>query len=276
MNLLDFIKNIYSTYTKSTIKSHPSPKKTVIELVQDPEVVLCRPKLVKAFDFVFTSQKDSNDVLVTQDMYDALKKLELGIKDCGGELKINALSRSWEKQQHLVDLHNADVEAHKLDPSKPIIHAYAAPPGGSYHQARRAIDISLGDLKFTGLEKKDWVSKLWSVYKPLGFTPIISSPDFGKSEAWHADYRGPWQHVRDKMGNVTAAKCAILDVGNWNPKESPSKVRNMFIQAQLLRLGQYDIGDVDGIIGKKTQDAIRKLGIVEISLNSIALILSRM
>jgi len=68
MNLLDFIKNIYSTYTKSTIKSHPAPKKTVIELVQDPEVVLCRPKLVKAFDFVYKeyykissiSKKNSN------------------------------------------------------------------------------------------------------------------------------------------------------------------------------------------------------------------------
>ena len=219
-----------------------------------------RTKLVLCDNFPFTNKKLLEEKQLTPDTFEATKLLEQQIKAVGGIFVLNTCFRSWAKQQSLVDLHKKDS----------VKNAFAAPPGGSYHQAGRSLDVNIKTLNFPGVVKEKWLEKLWAIALPLGFRPIINSPDMNESEAWHFDFLGPWKAVRDKVGNVEAAKCAILDVGNWNPNETPQKIRNMFIQAQLLRLGHYEIGKVDGSIGPKSLKAIKDLGIVESDLDKVA------
>lgn len=223
-----------------------------------------RTQLLPCDNFAFRSKKPIDEKQLTPDTLAAAYKLEDAIVSEGGKFQLTACFRSWLKQQSLVDLHNAD----------PVHNAFAAPPGGSYHQAGRALDIDIKALYFPILLEEKWLEKLWSLAIPLGFRPIIDKPDMNVSEAWHFDFIGPWQAVHDKMGNAISAKCAILDVGNWNPQESLLKTRNMFIQAQLLRLGHYEIGAVDGLIGFKSGAAIRSLGIPDSDLDVVAQILS--
>lgn len=224
-----------------------------------------RTKLVLCDNFSFTNKKPLEEKQLTPDTFEATKLLEQQIKAEGGTFLLNTCFRSWSKQQSLVDLH-------KQDPKK---NAFAAPPGGSYHQAGRSLDINIQKLNFPNVKKEDWLEKLWSMAIFLGFRPIIDKPDMNASEAWHFDYLGVWKSVRDKMGNVISAQCAILDVGNWDPNESPKKVRNMFIQSQLLRLARYEIGKIDGLIGPKSLNAIKELGCLESDLDKVTLCLAQ-
>lgn len=219
-----------------------------------------RTKLVPCDNFIFTNSKSVDEKQLTPDTFDAAKKLEKEIRKAGGNFVLNTVFRSWAKQQSLVDLHTKD----------PSHHAFAAPPGGSYHQAGRALDINLNVLNFPDLPKSQWLSKLWTIAISLGFRPIIATPNMEAEEAWHFDYIGFWKNVHDKMGNAISAQCAILDVGNWNPQTPTEQTRNMFIQAQLLRLGCYEIGNIDGIIGSKSLQAIKDLGITASDLDKVA------
>lgn len=219
-----------------------------------------RTLLVSCDNFPFTNKKPLDEKQLTPDTHKAALAVEQAVKASGGNFVINTAFRSWAKQQSLVDLHEAN----------PKKNAFAAPPGGSYHQAGRALDLNLNVLNFPNTPKDKWLEKLWSIIISLGFRPIIDKPDMNASEAWHFDFLGPWKAVRDNAGNATAAQCAILDVGNWNPKESALKTRNMFIQAQLLRLGRYEIGKIDGAIGPKSLNAIKALGCTESDLDKVA------
>ncbi|MEK6880644.1 MAG: M15 family metallopeptidase [Nanoarchaeota archaeon] len=204
------------------------------------------------------------DALLCPDVLAALYDLKKEIEKNKGTLKINSFFRTWAKQQSLVDLHNKDVEANKKDPSKPITHAYAAPPGNSFHMAGRAIDVDLHSLNFQGEAKTDWLKKLWDLAIPLGFNAIISKPDMNISEAWHFDHRGAWKIVCDKIGTKEAVKCSILDVGNWDPNEDIEKVKNRFIQAELIKLGRYELAKPDGIIGNMTKKALKDIVNVDV------------
>jgi len=186
----------------------------------------------------------------TPDMEDALLELDGLVQDEGGNFYIIDLFRSWAVQ--------AENRAKYVSGKK---RAFVAKPGGSFHSAGRAVDVSVKELEFPGVDKDDWLQKFWDLCKPLGFRPIIKIPDLGTSECWHFDFPGrDWNSAYDTLNYSEVAKCATLDVGEWDPAEDQSKVKNMFIQAQLIRLGEWDIGKVDGVIGSKTKAALATYG----------------
>lgn len=193
---------------------------------------------------------------ICPDMFEALVKLDELVRLNKGTLYITDLLRLWTVQAKL----HEEYKIAKDDPNikdKP----FAAPPGGSFHQAGRAVDFDTKNLNFEGVAKEEQLDLFWTLCKPLGFKPIINIPDEGMSENWHFDFPGDdWSEAYSKMNYGEVAKCAILDIGGWNPLEDEEKVRKMFIQAQLIRLGYYEIGKVDGIIGSKTQRILEFLG----------------
>lgn len=210
-----------------------------------------RIELVAAVGFKYSKPRSVSEVLLTPDTLSDLKELEKVVIQQGGQLKINSVYRSWDKQQELFDLH-------ATEPKKYPVASY---PGKSFHQAGRAVDFAIQELNFKDVAKEKWLEKFWNLYKPLGFTPIIDKPNMDASEAWHTDHLGVWSSVCSKVGYLVAAQCAVLDIGNWNPKEEKNKQKKMFIQSQLYRLGHFEIGKIDGILGSKSNAALKSLGI---------------
>jgi hypothetical protein len=192
---------------------------------------------------------------ICPDMFQALLKLDTQVKLKKGNFYIIDLFRSWKAQ----DAARKAYEAGKK-------RAYVAPAGGSFHTSGRAVDISVKELGFEGVEKKDWLQLFWDLAKPLGFRPIITVPDLGMSECWHFDFPGPWAEAYDKLSYSEVAKCAILDVGEWNPSENEEKVQRMFVQSQLIRLGHYTVGTIDGVFGPKTNRVLEMVGLKDMSL----------
>ena len=202
------------------------------------------------------------------DMFDAVIQVNQAVKEQNGTLYITDMFRTW-----------VDQESARNDYLSGKKKAFVAPPGGSFHQAARAIDFSTSELNFRDVPKDKWLKKFWDIVKPIGFHPIIRMPVLGMSECWHFDYPGKaWAKAYDYMDDSSSdhvdysyvAKCAILDIGAWDPKENPIKIRNMFIQAQLVRLGHYQIGSIDGIIGKKSQLVLQSLGLDATDLDKVA------
>lgn len=218
-----------------------------------------RIELVAAIGFKYSQSRTVSEVLLTPDTFSDLKELEKAVVQQHGQLKIKSVYRSWEKQQELFDLH-------EQDPKK---YAVASAPGKSFHQAGRAVDFAIQELNFKDVPKEKWLEKFWSLYKPLGFTPIIDKPNMDESEAWHADHLGVWTSVRSRAGYLPTAQCAILDVGNWNPKEQISKQKQMFVQSQLYRLGCFEIGKIDGVLGTKSNIALKSLGLDSKNIDEI-------
>ncbi len=201
------------------------------------------------------------------DMRDALLSLRVAVESEGGDLQITDLFRPWATQEKL----RADYLVSIQDP---LIKdkAFAAPPGGSFHQAGRAIDINVKGLNFKNVAKDMWLDKFWELCKPLGFYPIIRIPDEGMSECWHFDFPGTaWEAAYKKLNYTEVAKCAILDAGCW---DDPTRVQAMFVQAQLIRLGFYEIGKVDGIIGSKTKAILAKMQLDKANLDTVGKLLA--
>jgi len=183
---------------------------------------------------------------ISPDMFEALKILNIKIKSQKGNLYITDLFRSWETQK----------KARENYLSKK--GSYVAEPGASFHNAGRAVDISVDELNFEKCKKEDWLKKFWDIALPIGFHPIIEKPDIKVSEAWHFDFPGTdWEKPYKKLSYSEVAKCAILDIGKWDDNVSSKETKKkMFIQSQLIRLGHYEIGKVDGIIGNKTRKVL--------------------
>lgn len=223
-----------------------------------------RSELVPAIGFKYTNPRTVSEVYLTPDTHLAVQELEKSVSAQGGELKINSIYRTWSKQQELFDLHAKEPKKYPV----------ASAPGKSFHQAGRAIDFAVKELNFKNVPKEKWLEKFWDLSKPLGFTPIINKPDLSIPESWHFDRLGEWAAVREKIGYLKTAQCAILDVGNWDPNEGLEKTKKLFIQSQLLRLGHFEIGEVDGILGKKSLAALLSLGI-HVQVNDISQIIEK-
>ena len=197
------------------------------------------------------------------DFIEILLRVRDKVEAKGGNLYIVDLFRSWKTQAEA-------REAYKSG-KKPFV----ARPGHSFHNSGRAVDISLKDLKFANVAKKDWLKVFWEIAKPEGLLPIIKAPSMNASEAWHFDAPGTdWSPAYEKLSYDEVAKCCVLDIGEWHhPDDSEEKVLAMFIQAQLIRLGNFEIGKVDGIIGKKSLAALIEYEITGLELSVIAEIL---
>lgn len=222
-------------------------------------MVLRRIERVSAFGLTSSYKKRRNPrqrwgvevfkdaAYITPDMFKALVKLNKAVKSNGGELYITGLFRSWRVQA-------IARKRFKTGEKKDFV----AKPGGSFHNAGRAVDISVKELNFEGVNKKDWLQTLWDLAKPLGFEPIIRIPEINASEAWHFDFPGKdWLCAYEELPYARVAKCAILDIGCWNKSTRKTKLMKMFVQAQLIRVGYFDIGEVDGIFGPKTNRALK-------------------
>jgi len=207
--------------------------------------------------------KDS--ALIAPDFLEGLKLLDQGVRDQNGSFFITELTRTWKRQ----------AAARRLFELK-IKKAFVAKPGGSFHNGGRAVDISVQELGFEGIPKEEWLQLLWDIAKPLGFKPIIRIPDIKASEAWHFDFPGrDWELAYSKLTYPEIAKCVILDAGLWNSSVDEKKRERMYIQAQCIRLGHFEIGKVDGIIGRKTETVLDKLAIRGYDQKTVAEILTQ-
>ena len=139
--------------------------------------------------------------------------------------------------------------------------AYSPPPGGSMHEAGRAMDIDLGTIGMT-------LDKFWVVCKDHGLNPIISAPNKSAKEAWHFDCRGShglvYEYVQSGKVNETyspygqMARSGILSIGQH--VDGVPDLDVALIQSALIRLGG-DPGPIDGLVGTRTKKALTALGV---------------
>jgi len=185
--------------------------------------------------------------LATPDFRDAIYNIRdkvASVSDGKAQLVLSDLKRSYEMQ----------YQAH-MDYVSKKKKAFSPAPGGSFHEAGRAMDVSLADLR--GLGGDNWLAKFWDIAGEFGVRPIIREPISSKSEAWHFDCMGEFRAIYKKEGYKEAAKGAILDVGQ-QVDDDVSDDETQWVQSQLLAYG-YEIGKADGVIGKNTKAAIRDI-----------------
>ena len=187
----------------------------------------------------------------TPDMEAAIRSVAFELARQGGSLFLSDLFRSYDMQlQSHMDFMNGKKKA------------FSPPPGGSLHEAGRALDLDLDNL---GLKLADF----WELARPLGLSPIIDKPIAGVSESWHFDCRGSHQIVYDyyQTGKGTnfskpyaaMAASAIVSVGIQVDKFGENQTAAA-IQSALIRLGQT-LGNIDGSIGIKTRAALDAVGV---------------
>jgi len=186
----------------------------------------------------------------TPDTATAIQAVVDDLRGLGHELRLSDLFRSREMQQ----------QAH-LDFTEGRKKAFSPPPGGSMHEAGRAMDIDLASIGVP-------LSQFWEIAKARGFSPIIDSPDTSRSEAWHFDCRGShdavYQYVKQgKAGASVApytqmAHSGIVAIGV--PVDGLPDQGVAFLQASLIRLG-FDPGRIDGVMGPRTQGAMQDAGL---------------
>ena len=185
----------------------------------------------------------------TPAIYKALTTAQRAVREAGGTLGVTECYRSFAVSQRAHDKWRAGKRRH-----------YASPGGASMHNAGCAIDIDAYNLDGVTL------AGVWDILIPLGFSPIIPTPDPKRSECWHFDHRGDWQGFytwakanirRDAYAQM--ARCCTLDVGTWDTDASGwnlDRVEVAYIQAQLHRIGVHVVGKVDGIPGPATRRAV--------------------
>lgn len=186
----------------------------------------------------------------TPDMEAVLRAVTSQVAERGGRLFLSDLFRSYDMQlQSHMDFVNGKKKA------------FSPPPGGSLHEAGRALDLDLDSL---GMK----LAEFWELARPHGLLPIIDKPAPGVSESWHFDCRGSHQIVYDyySAGNATnfkpytaMAASAILAIGVPVDRFGPNQTAAA-IQSALIRLGQ-DPGDMDGSIGVQTRTALDTAGV---------------
>jgi hypothetical protein len=167
----------------------------------------------------------------------------------GGTLEANSLTRTCAQQQKLRDAYVNWLNAGK--PNPPV--AAANKPGRSGHQGGISIDAKTRNA-FPKEPANQQIDLLWETGRAFGWTPIIAIPDENASERWHFDHFGDWSTVKSHLGYETACLCTALDVGQAGEWQSDERL----VQALLLKAG-FDIGEPDGILGKRSWAAIRKI-----------------
>lgn len=183
----------------------------------------------------------------TPDTQRALIEIGKAVEKEKGHLFLSDLFRSYEMQ----------LQSH-LDWKSGRKKAFSPPPGGSMHEAGRAFDLDLDNLKIP-------LADFWKIAKKFDVFPIIQKPTAGASESWHFDCRGSHQKVYQyysagKGGNMKSytamAVSGILSIGVQVDAFS-KKQTEATIQAGLIRLG-FELGNIDGDIGQKTRGALTK------------------
>src|SRR5204863_2052988 len=97
----------------------------------------------------------------TPDTKMAVFAIAADLAAAGGKLALSDMFRSYQMQSQS---HN-DFVSHKKT-------AFSPPPGGSLHEAGRAMDIDLNSIHVS-------LAQFWDIAKRHGFTPIIKAPTPG-------------------------------------------------------------------------------------------------
>jgi len=156
--------------------------------------------------------------------------MEQDVLAAGGNLYLSDAFRTYDMQ----------LQAH-LDYANGKKKSYSPPPGNSFHEAGRAIDIDVGNLGIT-------LAKFWEIAENHGWNPIIERPSPGARECWHFEYREFWDIIVKYADYKIAAKLAIMDIDiNCDPI--------WIIQGHLVIQKIYT-GKIDGICGPVTEKAI--------------------
>ena len=185
----------------------------------------------------------------TPDTKVAIEAVAADLAALGFGIRLSDLFRSKEMQ---AQSHADFVEGRKK--------AFSPAPGGSLHEAGRAMDIDLGSIGVP-------LAKFWEIAKAHGFSPIIDAPDPHRSESWHFDCHGSHHAVYEyvqagKAGKMLApytqmAQSAIMAIGVVLDTVPAQDVA--YLQAGLIRLG-FDPGRIDGVQGNRTLGALRDAG----------------
>jgi hypothetical protein len=194
--------------------------------------------------------------IATPDTAAALKALSDAVREAGGDFRVTECHRDAAVQTAARARYDAWVAAGKPKPgtqrfnSQTMKADYVAIPGKSTHNAGRAIDVHISALNFPDTPANRQLDTLWSLCKPLGWSPIIKEAQEGVSESWHFDFWGELSGVLSRMGYEQAALCGALLVGHAGAFQSFSAV----VQALLCR-GGCVIGEIDGSVGPRTRAA---------------------
>jgi hypothetical protein len=184
------------------------------------------------------------------DMHAAILGVKADVEAAGGVFFLSDLFRSYDMQ----------FQAH-LDFTSGKKASFSPAPGGSMHEAGRAFDMDLGSLNIP-------LAKFWTLAAARGLTPIIKEANTALKEAWHFDCRGSHGKVYDyyTAGKGTnfqpyqaMAASAILSAGLRHDAFTGHE-KEACVQSLLIRLG-YDIGNIDGQLGMKSNAALAKAGI---------------
>lgn len=188
----------------------------------------------------------------TPDMLAAIRNIIRDLSPTKARLVLSDLYRSYDMQ----------MQAH-LDHVTGKKPAFSPRPGGSMHEAGRAFDLELKEIKSITL------AGFWEVAEAHGVVPIIDTPSSGKSEAWHFDCRGSHALVYEyyaagKGDNFQVpyramAASAIVSTGQRVDDLGDDPLPG-YIQSALIRLGQ-EIGDMDGRVGPKTRAGLQAVGV---------------
>ncbi|GJH30177.1 hypothetical protein [Caballeronia novacaledonica] len=193
----------------------------------------------------------------TPDMTTAMAGIAADLSALTGRLVLSDLFRTYDMQ----------MQAH-LDYVNKKKRAFSPPPGGSFHEGGRAMDLSLPALKMS-------LDDFWVLAKKHNVVPIISQPNSSLDEAWHFECRGSHQVVIDYYRNragsnfkspyAAGAASAILAIG-VRVDQFGSAQKEAQLQAALIRCG-HEIGNLDGAIGVLTRAALTSLGLAGATLD---------
>lgn len=187
---------------------------------------------------------------------EALLALHEAVLAAGGDLRITECHRDVAVQRLARARYDRWVAAGRPAPSSPEFDrhamkaAFVAAPGRSMHNAGCAIDVHLSMLGFPGARPEEQLDRLWALAEPLGWAPVIRTPDERASEAWHFDRWGPLAPVRDRLGYEQAALCGAILVGHGDLTSYTAVVQ------ALLVLAGHEIGSIDGVAGPRTLAAL--------------------
>ena len=186
----------------------------------------------------------------TPDMKVAIQTVSEEMRKRNGHLYLSDLFRSYEMQ----------LQSH-LDYVNGKKSAYSPPPGGSMHEAGRALDLDLGALKIS-------LADFWPIAKAAGLSPIVGQPDPGLKESWHFDCRGShnlvYRYYNSGKGTnmkpyQAMAASAILSIGVKVDRFGANQ-QAAAIQSALIRLG-HELGNIDGVLGTKSKTALADAGV---------------
>jgi hypothetical protein len=195
----------------------------------------------------------------TPDTIDALRKLEKRVSKLRATVSVDGpglLEMTWEKVR-------AAPGPTGLPPE------WSAVPTG--REVYLKLTIQDDDGPETSRRERE-LAMLWALTVPLGLVPFTRYPLPGPHDSVFHVF-GEWglllDHLlgagRGEAGWPSFCCAAQIDVGKWEG----GRVTERLVQAHLHRIG-FNVGSVDGIVGNKTQGALRAANLHSLPLADVA------